>query len=208
MIARLRGVLIRKDTDQVIVDAGGVGYRLWISAATHRQLPAVGDEVALWVTTRFRDEEIMLFGFWQPVEQEMFSRLLKVSGVGPRLALGILSQIEIPQLENHLVNQDAAMLARLPGVGKKLSQRMVIELGEELRKRGVSVAVPDAAGGAATVRGEVLAAMEALGYRQVDCLPTVARVLAQRPGDAVEQVIKDVLRGMHGGSAAGRSAGE
>jgi Holliday junction DNA helicase RuvA len=200
MIARLRGLLVYKGPDQVIVDAGGVGYRLWVSAATCRQLPALDSEVSLWVTTRFRDEEIMLFGFRQQLEQEMFLRLIKVSGVGPRLALGILSQIEIPQLESYLVNGDAAMLVRLPGVGKKLSQRLVVELGEELRQRGLTtenvgiaaVAVPP------VVRDEVLAAMEALGYRQADCLATVARVVAREPEGTVEQVLKDVLREMHG----------
>jgi Holliday junction DNA helicase RuvA len=200
MIARLRGLLVYKGPDQVIVDAGGVGYRLWVSAATCRQLPALDSEVSLWVTTRFRDEEIMLFGFRQQLEQEMFLRLIKVSGVGPRLALGILSQIEIPQLESYLMNGDAAMLVRLPGVGKKLSQRLVVELGEELRQRGLTtenfgiaaVAVPP------VVRDEVLAAMEALGYRQADCLATVARVVAREPEGTVEQVLKDVLREMHG----------
>jgi len=132
MIARISGVLIQKSSDQVIVDVSGVGYRLLISEGTYNRLPEVEQRAVFWVTTRIRDDHFQLYGFSSQEEQQMFLRLLSVSGVGPKLALNIISRVEITQLEQMLVNQDVALLTKIPGLGKKLSQRLALELGEEL----------------------------------------------------------------------------
>ena len=108
MIARISGVLIQKSPDQVIVDASGVGYRLLIPGGTYRQLPELEQQATLWVTTRIRDDRLLLYGFFSREEQRMFLRLLSVSGVGPKLALNIISKVEIAQLEQLLMNQDVA----------------------------------------------------------------------------------------------------
>ncbi|MEA2109207.1 MAG: Holliday junction branch migration protein RuvA [Pseudomonadota bacterium] len=202
MIARISGVLIEKSPEQVIIDVSGVGYRLLIPGGTYNRLPEVEQQVVLWVTTRIRDDHLLLYGFFSREEQRMFLRLLSVSGVGPKLALNIISQIEIVQLEQLLVNQDVALLTKIPGLGKKLSQRLALELGEELKKgqfgswtqQGISPT-----SGAPTKRNELLSAMESLGYKPADCLSIVDKVLNESPEGRVEDLLKQILKGLSNG---------
>ncbi len=202
MIARISGVLIQKSPDQVIVDASGVGYRLLIPGGTYRQLPELEQQTTLWVTTRIRDEHLILYGFYSCEEQRMFLRLLSVSGVGPKLALNIISKVEIAQLEQLLMNQDVALLVKIPGLGKKLSQRLALELGEELKKsqsgswsqQGISSIYA-----APTKRNELLAAMETLGYKPADCLGIVDKVLHENSEGRVEDLLKKILKGLSNG---------
>lgn len=202
MIARISGLLIQKTPDQIIVDVSGVGYSLLIPGGTYNQLPELEQQVVLWVTTRIRDDHLLLYGFFSREEQRMFLRLLSVSGVGPKLALNIISQIEIVQLEQLLVNQDVALLTKIPGLGKKLSQRLVLELGEELKKdqfgswtqQGISPT-----SGAPTKRNELLSAMESLGYKPADCLSIVDKVLNESPEGRVEDLLKQILKGLSNG---------
>ncbi|MBW1645473.1 MAG: Holliday junction branch migration protein RuvA [Deltaproteobacteria bacterium] len=197
MIARIAGTLIEKVPGQVIVDVAGVGYCLLVALGTYNRLPAVEKPVQLWVTTRIRDDQLVLYGFLDREEQQMFLRLLSVSGVGAKLALNIISRVESPQLEQLLANRDVAMLAKIPGVGKKLSQRLALELGEEMAKGAVSLSGQVAAGGSGGRRQELLAAMEALGYRPADCLGVVNAAMTDNPEGTVEELIRQVLRSMH-----------
>jgi len=202
MIARISGVLIQKSPDQVIVDASGVGYRLLIPGGTYNRLPDVEQQATLWVTTRIRDDRILLYGFSSREEQRMFLRLLSVSGVGPKLALNIISKVEIAQLEQLLVNQDVALLTKIPGLGKKLSQRLVLELGEELKKAqfgSLAQQVISPTSGAPTKRNELLAAMESLGYKPADCLGIVDKVLHEIPEGRLEDLLKQILKGLTNG---------
>lgn len=202
MIARISGVLIQKSPDQVIVDVSGVGYSLLIPGGTYRQLPELEQQATLWVTTRIRDDHLLLYGFYSREEQQMFLRLLSVSGVGPKLALNIISKVEIAQLEQLLMNQDVVLLTKIPGLGKKLSQRLVLELGEELKKgqfaswtqQGIS-----STSGAPTKRNELLSAMESLGYKSGDSLSVVDKVLHESPEGRLEDLLKQVLKGLHNG---------
>jgi Holliday junction DNA helicase RuvA len=202
MIARISGVLIQKYSDQVIVDVSGVGYRLFIPEGTYHRLPEVEQRAVLWVTTRIRDDHLQLYGFSSREEQQMFLRLLSVSGVGPKLALNIISRVEITQLEQMLVNQDVALLTKIPGLGKKLSQRLVLELGEELKKgqfgswtqQGLSSTSEPP-----TKRNELLAAMESLGYKPADCLGIVDKVLRESPEGLLEDLLKQILKGLSHG---------
>ncbi len=198
MIARISGTLIEKMPGQVIVDVAGVGYCLLVALGTYNQLPPVAKPVQLWVTTRIRDDQLVLYGFLDRDEQQMFLRLLSVSGVGAKLALNIISRVESAQLEQLLANRDVAMLAKIPGVGKKLSQRLALELGEEMEKAAV-VGVATGAGGGGGRRQELLAAMEALGYKASDCLGVVNAALEDNPESSLEELIRQVLRGMHHG---------
>jgi Holliday junction DNA helicase RuvA len=202
MIARISGILIQKAPDQVIVDVSGVGYSLLVSGGTYRRLPELEQQTTLWVTTRIRDDHLQLYGFYNREEQQMFLKLLSVSGVGPKLALNIISRVEIGQLEQLLVNQDAKLLAKIPGLGKKLSQRLVLELGEELKKGGAgswNQAEMQIASSGSTKRSELLAAMESLGYRPTDCLGIVDQALRDQPEERVEELLKQVLKGLHNG---------
>lgn len=201
MIGRIRGALVYKSESEVIVEAAGVGYTLQISATTRNQLPPLDDEIVLWVTTRFRDDLIFLYGFLERREQTMFLRLLKVNGVGPKLAFTIISGASIDQLERQLVNREATELAKLPGVGKKLSQRLVLELGELLKKELGEIELADlletnvgAGHGHNNVGRELMAALEALGYRHSEVESTVAGVLKNHPEQELEVLLKLTLQ--------------
>ncbi|RLB72028.1 MAG: Holliday junction branch migration protein RuvA [Deltaproteobacteria bacterium] len=202
MIARISGRLIQKLPNQVIVDVSGVGYSLLVSGSTYRQLPELEQQATLWVTTRIREDHLQLYGFYSQDEQQMFLKLLSVSGVGPKLALNIVSRVEVGQLEQLLVNQDVKLLAKIPGLGKKLSQRLVLELGEELKKGYAgswSQAEMQTSSSGSTKRNELLAAMESLGYRPTDCLSAVDQALRDQPEERVEELLKQVLKGLHNG---------
>ncbi len=206
MIGRIRGILVFRNESEVIVEASGVGYTLQISAATRERLPLLGDELILWVTTRFRDDQIFLYGFFEQREQTMFLRLLKVNGVGPKLAFAIISGAGIDQLERQLVNKEAKALAKLPGVGKKLSQRLVLELGEFLKKELGELELADlrggdglAANGGRDVGSELLAALAALGYRENEVAATVTGILRKYPDEPLEVLLKMALREFHRG---------
>ena len=202
MIARISGLLVQKSPDQVIVDVSGVGYRLLIPGGTYNRLPGMEQQVVLWVTTRIRDDRLQLYGFFSREEQKMFLRLLSVSGVGPKLALNIISQVEIVQLEQMLINQDVVLLTKISGLGKKLSQRLALELGEELKKGQSGSWTPQGmspTSGASVKRNELLSAMESLGYKPGDCLGMVDKVLAENPEGRLEDLLKQILKGLSHG---------
>ena len=206
MIGRIRGLLVYKGSDEVIVEAAGVGYRLSISAATGDQLPALEEEVVLWVTTKLRDDAIHLYGFFERREQMMFLRLLKVNGVGPKLAFAIISGGDLGRLEGQLINQEVEELAKLPGVGKKLSRRLVLELGELLKKELGELPLSDLAGHPAggsvkssILAQELMAALQALGYRSSEVETITTRLLREHPGLGLEALLKLVLQELHSG---------
>ena len=207
MIGRIRGLLVYKGINEVMVEAGGVGYRLLVSAATRDQLPVLDEEIVLWVTTKLRDDAISLYGFLERREQVMFLRLLKVNGVGPKLAFAIIAGGDLARLESQLINQEFDQLAKLPGVGKKLSRRLVLELGELLKKELGDLVLSDLSGPSAdgeraddrVMAQELMAALQVLGYRSSEVETVSARVLRGNPGAEIETLLKLVLQELHRG---------
>ena len=206
MIGRVRGPLVYKGIDEVMVEAGGVGYRLHISVTTANQLPSLNEEVVLWVTTKLRDDAIQLYGFFESREQDMFLRLLKVNGVGPKLAFAIISGGELGQLERQLINQEVDELAKLPGVGKKLSRRLVLELGELLKKELGELAVLELSsnvvagpGSGGALVNELMEALQALGYRSNEVEVITVKVVRDHPSLRLEALLKLVLQELHRG---------
>ena len=207
MIGRIRGLLVYKGINEVMVEAGGVGYRLLVSAATRDQLPVLDEEIVLWVTTKLRDDAISLYGFLERREQMMFLRLLKVNGVGPKLAFAIIAGGDLARLESQLINQEFDQLAKLPGVGKKLSRRLVLELGELLKKELGDLVLSDLSGPSAdgeraddrVMAQELMAALQVLGYRSSEVETVSARVLRGNPGAEIETLLKLVLQELHRG---------
>src|SRR5271157_3583692 len=132
MIAHLRGKLIHKQPGQAIVEAAGVGYDVTISVPTFTALPSVGAEAALHIHTHVSDDQIALFGFLDSQEKRLFERLITVSGVGPKLAIKMLSGLSSERTVQAIRGQDHAQLTRIPGVGKKLAERLVVELKDKL----------------------------------------------------------------------------
>ena len=162
MIAHLRGRLIAKHPNQAIVEAGGVGYDVTISVPTFSDLPGAGSEVALHIHTHVREDAIALFGFLRPEEKQLFEKLISVSGIGPKLAITILSGIAAADMVGAIRGNDVAKLTRIPGIGKKTAERMVLELRDKLEHFGATpAAVP-----VTPVEEDVLSALVNLGYQR------------------------------------------
>src|SRR3984957_6617039 len=132
MIAHLRGKLLAKHPNQAIVETGGVGYDVTISVPTFSDLPGIGGEVALHVHTHVREDTIALYGFLLASEKRLFEKLITVSGIGPKLAITILSGMAADEMVNAIRSNDIARLTRIPGIGKKTAERMVLELRDKL----------------------------------------------------------------------------
>ena len=163
MIAHLRGRLFSKQPGQAIVEAGGVGYDVVISIPTYTALPAEGAEVSLHIHTQVREDLLALFGFLDLREKRLFERLITVSGVGPKLAVTILSGLNPEMTVTAIRGQDHATLTRIPGVGKKLAERLVVELKDKLEDMAVAPVAVVSAGPAGE---DVLSALTNLGYQR------------------------------------------
>ncbi|MBW4028301.1 MAG: Holliday junction branch migration protein RuvA [Acidobacteria bacterium] len=170
MIAHLRGRLFSKQPGQAIVEASGVGYDVIISVPTFTALPVEGAEVSLFIHTHVREDALALFGFLELAEKRLFERLITVSGVGPKLAVTILSGLSPERTVSAIRAQDHATLTRIPGVGKKLAERLVVELKDKLDDMAVAPAQQIAAGPAAD---DVLSALVNLGYQRPAALKAI-----------------------------------
>jgi Holliday junction DNA helicase RuvA len=164
MIAHLRGKLLFKHPGQAIVEAAGVGYDVTISVPTFTSLPSVGAEAALHIHTHVSDDQIALFGFLDREEKRLFERLITVSGVGPKLAIKMLSGLSTERTVQAIRGQDHAQLTHIPGVGKKLAERLVVELKDKLDDFAVAPTPSSVAGPAVY---DVLSALVNLGYQRL-----------------------------------------
>ncbi|HUB28166.1 MAG TPA: Holliday junction branch migration protein RuvA [Terracidiphilus sp.] len=176
MIAHLRGKLLFKQPGQAIVEAAGVGYDVAISVPTFTSLPPVGAETALHIHTQVSEDQIALFGFLESEEKRLFERLITVSGVGPKLAIKMLSGLQPERTVQAIRAQDHAQLTRIPGVGKKLAERLVVELKDKLDDFAVAPAP-------ATVQGpavdDVLSALINLGYQRPAAEKAIEQAVAK-----------------------------
>jgi holliday junction DNA helicase RuvA len=196
MIAKLAGIVDHVGADMAVIDVHGVGYLAFCSARTIRQLPPVGSPVRLLIETHVRDDHIHLYGFVDAAERDWFRRLTTVQGVGPRLAIALLSTAEPDQLALAILAQDRAALARAEGVGARLAARIVNELRDKLDglpPLGVSAdALPLRPDGAAA---DAVSALVNLGYRPAEAFGAVAAAAELLGGDAaVDALIKGGLR--------------
>jgi Holliday junction DNA helicase RuvA len=163
MIAHLRGKLLAKHPNQIIVETGGVGYEVNISVPTFSELPASGSEVALHIHTHVREEVIALYGFLRPAEKQLFEKLMTVSGIGAKLAITILSGMAADEMAGAIRGNDVARLTRIPGIGKKTAERMVLELRDKLPAAGTSAPTVPALN---ATEEDVLSALVNLGYQR------------------------------------------
>jgi holliday junction DNA helicase RuvA len=187
MIARLVGRLVHKSPESLIVDVNGVGYEVFASLNTFYALPSAGENVELEIQTQVRENAIELFGFRDASEKAVFSLLLTVAGVGPRMALGILSGMTAPDLIDALADGDLGRLVRVPGVGKKRAERLVVELRD--RVQGMRAQPSGDVAGRSSVEEEAVSALVNLGYRGADAERVVREVLRQGTAD-----LGDVIR--------------
>jgi Holliday junction DNA helicase RuvA len=182
MIAFLRGRLISKTPNQAIVECGGVGYDATISVATFTSLPAEGTEARLHIYTHVREDALALFGFAEPAEKRMFEKLLTISGIGPKLAITVLSGIDTSRLVTAIRAADHATLTRIPGIGKKTAERVVLELKDKLDDMAVAPATASAHYGPAG--DDALSAMVNLGYARPVAQKAIETALAKNPDAA------------------------
>jgi len=199
MIATLTGTLFAKQPNNVIVDVGGVGYDVLISGRTYDRLPSTGNEVFLFIYTNVREDAITLYGFGKAEEKEFFLLLNTVSGVGPKLALGILSGITVSELSEALSLKNIGRLTALPGVGKKTAQRLCVELQDKVSQffAGRSYS-EDIDAETAMIEGDniqdVLSALVNLGYPQNTAWQALRKVQKQSPEIIGKMKIEDLLR--------------
>ena len=176
MIAHLRGKLISKEPGRAIVEAAGVGYDVTISVPTFTALPSLGAETSLHIHTQVSEDQIALFGFLEREEKRLFERLITVSGVGPKLAIKMLSGLSPERTVQAIRAQDHAQLTRIPGVGKKLAERLVVELKDKLEDFAVEPA-PTTIQGAAV--DDVLSALVNLGYQRPAAEKAIEQAVAR-----------------------------
>ncbi|HEX3893834.1 MAG TPA: Holliday junction branch migration protein RuvA [Terracidiphilus sp.] len=177
MIAHLRGKLIHKEPGRAIVEAAGVGYDVIISVPTFTSLPAVGAEASLHIHTQVSEDQIALFGFSDREEKRLFERLITVSGVGPKLAIKMLSGLSPERTVQAIRAQDHAQLTRIPGVGKKLAERLVVELKDKLEDFAVAPAPSTGVQGPAV--DDVLSALVNLGYQRPAAEKAIEQAVAK-----------------------------
>lgn len=191
MIAHLRGKLLTKHPNQAIVETGGVGYDVTISVPTYSDLPAVGGEVALHVHTHVREDMIALYGFLLSSEKRLFEKLITVSGIGPKLAITILSGMAADEMVNAIRGNDIARLTRIPGIGKKTAERMVLELRDKMtiEKAGEIPAAP----AMSPIEEDVLSALMNLGYQRAAAEKALAAVSKNGKSGPFDGMFREAL---------------
>jgi len=191
MIAHLRGRLLAKHPNQAVVETGGVGYDVTISVPTFSDLPGIGSEVALHIHTHVREDLIALYGFLRPAEKQLFEKLITVSGIGPKLAITILSGMAADEMVGAIRGNDIARLTRIPGIGKKTAERMVLELRDKLPPQGVGEA--SAAPVMSAMEEDVLSALVNLGYQRAAAERALASVARNGKEGSFEVMFRDAL---------------
>ncbi|MGI0116989.1 Holliday junction branch migration protein RuvA [Zooshikella sp. RANM57] len=198
MIGRLKGVLIIKQPPELMIDVQGVGYELEAPMSSFYQLPEVGGEVTLFTHLAIRDDAHQLYGFVTQQERMLFRALIKVNGVGPKLALTILSGMETQDFVHSIQRQDTATLVKLPGVGKKTAERLLIEMRDRLKgwetDSGSLFAIPSDQPGEHDVLQDAVSALQALGYKASDAEKAIKT--HYQAGATREELIRLALKGM------------
>jgi holliday junction DNA helicase RuvA len=195
VIAHLRGRIFEKQPNRVVVDVDGVGYQVFVPLSTFYVVGEPGGEIALRIYTHVREDALALYGFATLLEQDLFERLIGISGIGPKLALSVLSGIEPLDLVQAIDRGDVGRLTGIPGVGKKTSERIVLELKDRLpriARTAAGAAISDAE--PALLRDDLLSALANLGYHRPLAEKAVASALKTAPNAGFERTLKQALR--------------
>lgn len=194
MIAWVSGVLREKDArrpQRVVIDVGGVGYEVWAPLFTIYAIGDAGAQVSLRIHTHVREDALQLFGFATELEQQLFERLIGVSGVGPKLALAVLSGLDPESLVRAIRGNDLGRLTAIPGVGRKTAERLVVELKDRLPQEAGGPVAPVAEGG---VRDDLMSALVNLGYQRATAEKAVDKVVARDGEAGFEPQLRAILK--------------
>ena len=187
MIGRLAGQLVEKRPPTILVEVHGVGYEVDVPMSTFFQLPATGSSISLYTHLVVREDAHLLFGFASEQERQLFRQLLKISGIGARTALAVLSGMTVAELYQAVSAHDGARLTKIPGIGKKTAERLLLELRDKFNA-GLGSALP---GGDAEVRSDALHALVALGYSDKEAAQALGRIAPDTPvQDAIRHALK------------------
>jgi Holliday junction DNA helicase RuvA len=191
MIAHLRGKLLAKHPNQAIIETAGVGYEVTITVPTFSEMAGVGNEVSLYIHTHVREDLLALYGFLRPAEKLLFEKLISVSGIGPKLAITILSGMAADDMVGAIRGNDIARLTKIPGIGKKTAERMVLELRDKLPATGVPemTAVP----AMNAVEEDVLSALTNLGYQRPAAEKAVLSAAKNGRGGPFDAMFREAL---------------
>lgn len=194
MIASITGRLKRKATDYLIIDVAGVGYQVQVPLSTYYGIPDDGEEVSLHIHTLLREDSLSLFGFLTQEEKDMFLLLMGVSGIGPKLALAILSSLPVADLSRAIQAADDSTLRAIPGIGKKTAARMVLELKDKIALTMPMIAAPSSTSAVLSDDCEdVISALVNLGYKKPQAEEAVRKVRDSRPSLTIEELIREAL---------------
>jgi Holliday junction DNA helicase RuvA len=196
MIAFLRGRVVEKGPNRVVVDVQGVGYEVHVPLSTYYDIGDDGADVALRVYTHVREDALQLYGFLTDLERQVFERLIAVSGIGPRLAVAVLSGLETRDLVTAVQRADVARLTTIPGVGRKTAERIVLELKDRLAALTPAAAAgtPSTASPGERLRADLLSALQNLGYHRPQAEKAVDAALAALPDAAFDDALRGALR--------------
>jgi len=194
MIGRIAGTLILSQPPQLMIDCNGVGYEIEAPLSVFFDLPQIGKPVVLFTHMVVREDAQLLYGFSSTAQRAMFRELIKVSGVGAKMAIAILSGLSAEEFSQCIADHDVATLVRLPGIGKKTAERLIVEMQDRIAKLPTDSSAPASVGGtgasAASLQTQAIAALEALGFKNAE-----ARKMAKSAsGDTVEELIRDALK--------------
>lgn len=200
MISQLRGTLVKKGADHLVIDVGGVGYLLLISLQTLQVLPAVGQETLLYTHLYVREDALVLYGFSTENEREMFLHCISVSGVGPKLALSLLSSFEPNMLVDTIQRGDTTRLCRTPGIGKKTAERLILELKDSFQKFSLrpntshKVIPGSLSSDFGTPFRDVVTALCNLGYKPIDAEKAADTALKEKPDAPLAEILRQSLK--------------
>ncbi|MFH1081018.1 MAG: Holliday junction branch migration protein RuvA [Pseudomonadota bacterium] len=202
MIARIKGILVYKSVSHVIVDVQGIGYRIFVPLTTFYELPETGQFVNLNIFTYVKEDALHLYGFHTLEGQGIFQMLISISGIGPRLALNILSGITVPEFIQAITQGNLNRLVAIPGVGKKTAERMALELRDRMLKidfGGIAAEGARGPGGGEAMKEDALSALVNLGYKQIAARNAIDKVVTGSPGDlSLDILLKEALKRLSG----------
>ena len=188
MIAALRGNLLAVGADYAVIEAGGVGYQVWAPRGVLEGLPQVGNEARLHTYLLVREDALLLYGFATLAERTFFELLLTVTGVGPRVALSLMSSVPLDQLQIAIASENAALLAQVPGIGKKTAARLILELKSKINLGAVAPALASATPATVHANVEVLEVLQSLGYSAAEAQAAVAALPDDAPVELEERL--------------------
>ena len=194
MIAHLKGVLTEKAADRVVVDVSGVGYEVLISYSTYYELGDAGDTVSLHIYTHVKEDALRLYGFLTDKEKRLFTQLIQISGIGPKLGVAILSGLPVGEFVEAVTDENVVKLNEIPGVGKKTAERLVLEMKDKVMEWFPQLEEAQAGRVSGSLQGDVVSALVNLGYPKHTAERAVARARQEVEADSFEALLKESLR--------------